>query len=123
VIDHLRLVLGGDPGKVLALGLGDPQPLVGLLDARRDHVPRVSQGGGRLYVVVDVIEVDCPQQFAAPGWDGLGQESPVGIESVLQHPGGLVLDGRDAADGLLAEALPGFQHVVLGIGPAQPILA
>ena len=41
VEDDLGLVLGGDAGEVLALGLGDAELLVGLLDGVGELVPLV----------------------------------------------------------------------------------
>jgi hypothetical protein len=40
VVDDLALVLGGDTGEELALGLGDAQPVVGVLDLLGQVVPR-----------------------------------------------------------------------------------
>ena len=67
VVDDLGLVLGGDAGEVLALGLGDAELLVGLLDRVGQLVPGVDLLLGRLDVVVDVVEVDAPT-CRRPSW-------------------------------------------------------
>src|ERR1022692_2947847 len=54
----LPLVLGRDPGQVLALRLGDPELLVGVLDGVGEVVPVLDLVLGRLDVVVDVVEVE-----------------------------------------------------------------
>ena len=66
VVDDLGLVLGGDAGEVLALGLGDAQLLVGVLDRVGELVPRVDLMVGGLDVIEDVVEVDL-RHVAAPG--------------------------------------------------------
>ena len=58
VVDDLGLVLGADAGEVLLLRLGDPELVPGVLDVRRQVLPRVGLLLGRPDVVVDVVEVD-----------------------------------------------------------------
>jgi hypothetical protein len=58
VEDDLGLVLGGDAGQVLALGLGDAQLLVGVLDGVGQVVPSPRPARRGLDVVVDVVEVE-----------------------------------------------------------------
>jgi hypothetical protein len=125
VVDDLGLVLGGDAGQVLALGLGDAQLLVGLLDGLGHHVPVLGLAFGRLHVVVDVVEVDVVERAAAaPGRDGLAQEPLVGLEAELEHPVGLVLDLRHLADDVLGQPLLGLEHVlVLGVVPTELVCA
>ena len=74
-------VLGGDAGEVLALGLGNPQLLVGRLDRLGNHVPVLGLTTRRLDVVVDVVEVDVVERAAAtPLRDRLAKEPLVGLE-------------------------------------------
>ena len=42
VVDDLRLVLGPDAGEVLLLRLGDPEPVPGVEDLRREVLPLVA---------------------------------------------------------------------------------
>jgi hypothetical protein len=65
VVHDLGLVLRGDAGEVLALGLGDAELLVGVLDRLGQLVPVVDLLLGGLDVVVDVVEVDL-RHVAAP---------------------------------------------------------
>ena len=58
VEDDLGLVLRGHAGEVLALGLGDPELLVRVLDGVGQVLPLVDLPARRLDVVVDVVEVE-----------------------------------------------------------------
>ena len=58
MIDDFGLVLRGDAGEKLALGLGDAQAIEGALDVVGHVVPRAFGLVGRLHEVVDVGEVD-----------------------------------------------------------------
>jgi hypothetical protein len=71
VEDDLGLVLGGDAGQVLALGLGDAELLVGVLDGVGQVVPVVDLTLGGLDVVVDVVEVEVGHVDGEPGAIGL----------------------------------------------------
>jgi hypothetical protein len=66
VEDDLGLVLGGDAGQVLALGLGDAQALVGVLDRVGQVFPVVDLVLGGLDVVVDVVEVEVGHAVGEP---------------------------------------------------------
>jgi hypothetical protein len=112
------LVLGGHTGQVLALGLGDAQLLVGVLDRVRKLVPLVDLRIGGLDVVVDVVDVDL-RHVAAPGRHGSLLEVPERREAVVEHPVGLALHPRHLADDLLVQALLGLEDVVLLVGPAE----
>ena len=67
VKDDLGLVLGGHPRQVLALGLGDAQALVGVLDRVGQVLPVVDLVLGGLDVVVDVVEVQVRHVLGEPG--------------------------------------------------------
>src|SRR5450759_3890598 len=58
VVDDLGLVLSGDAGEELALGLRDAQPVEGVLDVLGNLVPGSAALLGGAEVVVDVVEVD-----------------------------------------------------------------
>ena len=58
VVDDLGVVLRADAGEELLLGLGDAQPVEGVLHVGRHVVPGLRLLLGRLDVVVDVVEVD-----------------------------------------------------------------
>ena len=82
VVDDLGLVLGGDAGEVLALGLGDAELLVGVLHRVGQLVPGVDLMVGRLDVVVDVVEEDL-RHVAAPVGHGAPLEVLEGLEPVV----------------------------------------
>ena len=121
VEDDLGLVLGGDAGEVLALGLGDAQLLVGLLDRVGQLVPLVDLRVGGLDVVVDVVEVDL-RHVAAPVGHRALLEVAVGLEPEVEHPVGLALHPRHLADDVLVQALLGLEDVVLVVAPAELVL-
>ena len=66
MVDDLGLVLGGHPGQVLALGLGDTELLVGVLDGVGQVLPVVDLPLGGLDVVVDVVEVEVGHVVGEP---------------------------------------------------------
>jgi len=120
VVDHLRLVLGGHPGQVLALRLGDAQLLIGLLDGLGNHVPVLGLLLGGLDVVVDVVEVDGVEQAATtPLRNRLAEEALVGLQPEIEHPLGLALHGRHLADDVLVKPLLGLEDVVLLVTPSE----
>ena len=65
VVDDLGLVLGADAGEELALGLGDAEPVEGVLDVLGDLAPVAAVLLGGADEVVDVVEVDLVE-VAAP---------------------------------------------------------
>ena len=124
VVHDLGLELGGDPGEVLALGLGDAQLLVGLLHALGEHVPVGDLPLGGLEVVVDVVEVDVGHVRGEPLEHRLALEALQRVEPELRHPLRLVLLPGDVADDGLVEALLGRVDVVVGaVVPAELVLA
>ena len=122
VVHDLGLILGGHPGQVLALGLWDPQLLVGVLDRLGDVVPVVRELPGRLDVVVDVVEVDTVE-VTAPGWHRPAGEPLVRLQPEIQHPLRFVLHRGNGADHVIVEALFGLVGVVLLVTPAELVAA
>jgi hypothetical protein len=122
VVDDLRLVLGGDAGQVLALGLGDAELLVGVLDRLGDHVPVVDERFGGLDVIEDVVEVD-PRHVAAPGGHRTPLEAVVRLQPEFAHPVRLALHPGDLLDDSFVEALLGLEDVVLLVAPAELVAA
>ena len=122
VVDDLALVLRGHAGQVLALGLGDAEALVGVLDRLGHHVPVVGQRVGRLDVVVDVVEVDAGG-VTAPGRAGPALEAAVRLETEVEHPLGFALEPRHLGDDVVVEALLGLEDVVLLVAPAELVAA
>jgi hypothetical protein len=98
VVDDLGLVLRRDacdqPG---LLRLRDAQPVVGVLDVRRQVVPAGGLLLGGAHEVLDVVEVDA-RQVGAPARHGLLLEQPQRLEPELEHPRGLVLQPGDVGD-------------------------
>jgi hypothetical protein len=119
-VEHdLGLVLRGDAGEVLALGLGDAQLLVGVLDGVGQVVPVVHLPAGGLDVVVDVVEVEVRHVRGEPGRHRLALEVLQRLEPEVPHPLGLVLHLRHLAHDGLVQALLGLEDVVLGVAPAE----
>ena len=81
------------------LGIGLEQLGVHLVEALRS---RRALGG---CVVINVLEVDLRIAHLGPGRLLHLQPAAIGLETALQHPGGLVLLARDEADGVLVQAL------------------
>ena len=95
VVDDFGLVLGGDAGQVLALGLGDAELLVGGLHLLGQVVPLVDLTVGGLDVVVDVLEVEVGMFTANHG--AIGLRSKVRSDCAADsHPVGLALPPRQA---------------------------
>ena len=118
VVDDLGLVLRGDAGEVLALGLGDAELLVGVLHRVGQLVPGVDLMVGGLDVIEDVVEEDL-RHVAAP----VGHRAPLevleGLEPVVAHPVRLALHPGHLVDDVGVQAPLGLEDVVLGIGPAE----
>jgi len=122
VVDDLGVVLRGDAGEVLALGLGDAQLLVGLAHLLGQVVPLVGLRGGRLQVVVDVLEVDVGHVDGEPRRHRLALE---GLEAALAEPGHpprLALPPRDLVDDAVVEALLRGEGVLDLVAPAELVL-
>ena len=68
-------------------------------------------------VVVEVLVVDRAVIDPRPGRLAHGQPAPIGVEPPLQHPLGLVLLGRDEADGVFVQALGGLVGFDIGHEP------
>ena len=99
-------VLAHHAGEHLLLAQRNAELLVGLEDLRVDLVERLRRDLlPRRGVVVDVLVVDLRIVDPRPGRLAHGQPAPVGVETPLQHPGGLVLLLGDEPDGVLGEAL------------------
>ena len=67
VVDDLGLVLRADAGEELALRLGDPEPVEGLLDVLGDVVPIAARLLRSVRSSVDVVPVDLRQVAAQVG--------------------------------------------------------
>jgi hypothetical protein len=115
VVDDLGLVLRADAGEELALGLGDAEPVEGLLDVLGDVVPGALGLLGRAHEVMDVVEVDLGEVRRAPGRHRPGEEVLERLEAELAHPLRLVLELGDLLDELLRQALRGLVEIVLGV--------
>ncbi len=114
VVHDLGLVLGADAGEVLLLGLGDPEPVPGVLDVGRQVLPGVGLLLGRLQVVEDVLEVDLGQ-VAAPGRHRAGAEVLERLEPERAHPLRLVLVLGDLRDDLGSQAALRLEDGDLGV--------
>ena len=112
VVHDLGLVLRGDAGEELALGLGDAELLVGGLHLFREHVPVGDLTLGRLDVVVDVVEVDVGMFLANHSSIGLRSKRFSALSRNFVIHSGSDLRSRDVADDLLVEALLGRVDVV-----------
>ena len=123
VVDDLGLVLGGDAGQVLALGLGDAQLLVGLLDRVGQLVPRADLLLGGLDVIEDVLEVEVGHVHREPRRHGLALEELEGPQPELAHPVGLALHPRHLVDDVGVQALLGLEDVVLDVVPPELVTA
>src|SRR4029453_16876596 len=122
VVDDLAFVLRADAGQVLLLGLRDSELVPGVLDVRRQVLPRLGLLFGRPDVVEDVVEVDA-RDVSAPAREGTRQEVLERLEPELAHPVGLVLVLGDRSDELRREAPAGLEEVVLGsIGCVEAVL-
>jgi hypothetical protein len=124
VIDDFGLVLSGHTCEVLALCLGNPQLLVGLLDGLGNHVPILGLLTLRLDVVVDVVEVDRVEQTPpTPLGDGLAQESLIGAKTELQHPLRLPLHRGHVTNDVLVETLSGLESKGDLVSPTELVAA
>ncbi len=123
VVDDLRVVLAGHPGEILALGLGDAELFVGLLDAIGQAVPLIDHAFGHgLDVVVDVLEVDVGHVLGEPRCHRLALELTVGLQAELAHPVRLVLDAADVLDHVDVDALLRAHDELIAVVPAEAVL-
>ena len=123
-VEHdLRLVLRCHAGEVLALGFGDAELLVGRLHLGGQLVPLVDLGGGRLEVVVDVLEVDVGHVDGEPGRHRLAVERAQAALAEVRHPPRLALPPRDLLDDALVDALCGGEGVLDLVAPSELVLA
>ena len=120
---HLGLVLGGDPGQVLPLRLGDAELLVGVLDGVGQVVPVLDLTRRRLDVVVDVVEVEVGHVDGEPLGHRALLEPLEGPQPEVAHPLGLLLHRRHLADDRLVQALLGLEDVVLFVGPPKLVFS
>ena len=97
-VDDFALELGLHAGQELLLGLGNAQPVEGLLDFVGHVVPGLALMVGRLEVVEDVLEVDV--DVAAPARHRLGVEDVQALQPEVAHPVRLVLHLRNLVDDL-----------------------
>src|SRR5699024_1178791 len=104
VVDNLRLVLSGYTcNQTLLLSLRNTQLVVGFLDVIWEILPGLSLLFGGLDVVLNVVEVDAGK-ICTPLWHWLLVEHAQCLETLFQHPLGLVLLGRNVADYVLVNA-------------------
>jgi hypothetical protein len=123
VVDHFAFVLRGNAGdEALLLGLGDAEAVVGVLDVRRQVLPRGGLLLRRADEVLDVLEVD-PAEVTPPRRHWLAVEQPERLQAQVEHPLRLVLEARDVADDVLVEATPSGGPGSVGIRPAVLIAA
>ena len=103
VVHQLGVVLRADAGQVGALGLRDAQPVERVLHIVGEAFPIGLLVGGGLHVRHDVIHVEAFEAGAPVG----RLHALVGVERLeaeVEHPGRLVLLGRDLADDVGREA-------------------
>ncbi len=120
VVDGPGVVLGPDAPEVVPLGLGDPQPLEGVLDVGREVLPaplrlalveRVRIVG--VGVKVDLLERGAPVRHRAV------EEVLEGAEPVLPHPLRLVLELGDLLDDASGE--PSARPDLVGLGVLEVV--
>ena len=122
VVHDLTLVLGAHTREELPLGLGNPEPIPGVLDVRREVFPGLGLLLGRPDVIEDVVEVDLGD-VTAPVWERARQEVLERPEPIVPHPLRLVLVLGDRRHELAREAPAGLEEVVLGrIGTVEAVL-
>ena len=121
VVDHFGLVLRADAGEELALGLGDTQPLEGVLDVVGHFVPRLALLFGGLDVVVDVVEVDAAE-IGAPVRHRPLEIVLVRLQTELEHPSGSPFILRDLLDLGLVEPPLALVNVVFLVVEAELIV-
>src|SRR4051812_40229817 len=115
VVDDLGLVLRADAGEEVALGLGDAEPIEGLLDVLGHVVPRALGALGGAHEVVDLVEVDLGERRRAPRRHRAGEEVVERLEAEVAHPLRLALELGDLLDELAREALRRLVEVVLRV--------
>ena len=108
--------IDGDARQQLALAQRNTKLLVGPQDLRVDVVqalgPRLL--GPRSRVVVNGLVIDGSELDVGPLRLRHRQPVPVGLQSPLEHPSGLILLGRDQADDVLVQ--PGRNQVSFHVG-------
>ena len=116
VVDHLGVVLGAHAGQDLPFGLGDAEPLEGLLDAVGHVVP------GTLHLLLRLdVEVGLVQRLlklgevASPLGHRLRLVDPESLQAALEHPFGLVLARRNLPHDVGVESRTSPEHG-LGVG-------
>ena len=119
VVDDLGLVLRADTGEVVLLGLGDAEPVPGVLDVRRQVFPALRLLLGRADVIEDAVEVDLAD-VPAPFRERAREEVVERLEAELPHPVRLVLVLGDGGDELVREPSARLEEVVLGV--VEPVL-
>ncbi|SLA04327.1 Uncharacterised protein [Mycobacteroides abscessus subsp. abscessus] len=123
VVDHLGLVLSGDTSdEALLLGLGDAEPVVGVLDVLGQVFPGSGLLLGRAHEVLDVVEVDAVE-LGAPVRHGLAVEDAQRLEAVLEHPLRFALLRRDVGDHGVGESTLRARSCDVGIGPPVSVRA
>src|SRR3954452_2776230 len=115
VVDDLGLVLRADAGEEVALRLGDPEPVEGLLDVLGHVVPRALRALGGADEVVDLVEVDLGERRRAPRRHRAGEEVVERLEAEVAHPLRLALELGDLLDELARQALRRLVEVVLRV--------
>src|SRR5439155_529376 len=103
LVDRLLAPDADDSRVVLALGLRDPDVLVGLLHLLRNVVPAVVTAGRRRGVEDQVVEVQT-REVDAPGGDRLALEDLERFQALRAHPVGLALDLRELLDDFARDA-------------------
>jgi hypothetical protein len=103
------------------LGLGDAEAVVGVLDVGGQFFPAVGLALGGAHVVLDRVEIDLAE-IGTPGGHRLTLEQLECLQPALQHPFGLVLQGRDAADHGIVQPALGCRAGRIGIMPAEAVL-
>ena len=116
VVDDLGLVLRADAGEELALGLGDAEPVEGLLDVVGHVVPGALGLLAGAHEVVDVVEVDLGEHRRAPRRHRAREEVLERLQAEVAHPLRLALELGDLLDDLAVDALRRLVEVlVLGV--------
>ncbi len=106
-VDHFALELRLDAGQKFLFGLGNAQPVEGLLDLVGHVVPGFALMIGRLEIVEDVLKIDA--DIAAPVRHRLGVENLQAFQAKIEHPLGLVLHLRDLPDDIAVQSATGLE--------------
>ena len=92
VKDNLGFVLRRHASQILALGLRNAEPFIGVLDGVGKILPALHTILGGLDVVINIVEVKVGHSISEPRQHGLLLEALEGIQSKLEHPWLFVLD-------------------------------